>query len=78
MSFLTIGVSGMQVNQQELNITGQNLTNASNPAKSAKHDDCHRWLMMNGVVISISESFPPSVAGQLPRRPSPAREYRQA
>ena len=32
MSWLSIGASGMSVNQQELNLTGQNLTNASNPA----------------------------------------------
>jgi flagellar hook-associated protein 1 len=32
MSWLSIGASGMSVSQQELNITGQNLTNASNPA----------------------------------------------
>ena len=32
MSWLSIGASGMSVNQQELALTGQNLTNASNPA----------------------------------------------
>src|ERR1700722_18492289 len=36
--------------------------NASNAARSAKHDDCHRWLTMNEVVICSQYSL----IGRLP------------
>src|ERR1041385_5715263 len=81
---LTSNANGMRnlsdaPSQTQKRIFGEFLrsTNASNPAKSTNHDDCHRWLMMGGVVISISASFPLSVVCLLPQRPSPAHEYRQ-